>query len=551
MKYTLVFIALLVLCSTVLARTQRWTSVERTNAFIDTVGCSVWPQPQLVTYGSVVASVDPNHFSITTNSGSQVLQYSIERFKSLLLFPFNSTATTGSIQSVVITVTNSSENLQLGVNESYSLKISNTNVTITSPEIWGAMRGLETLAQLIQFDAKTLTYNVNCVPVAITDFPRFQWRGLLIDSARHYLMPETIFRTIRAMSFTKFNTLHWHIVDAQSFPAEILQYPELSGQGSYVPDAIYTTSMVESVKNYALTFGIRVVLEFDVPGHAASWGFGYSNLTVDCPAYSANINNIPLNPTYQFTYNVLEGIINQTSTILLDKCMHMGGDEVVYGCWLNNSEVLNFMAKNNIKSARDLEQDFENKLVAIIQKYGRTMVAWEDLYDNGIKLPASSTIYEVWSNRSALQRIINSGYRAITAYGWYLDYQLPLPIQQALVGQWEDTWKVLYLNDPLANVTGNANTLALVLGGEAAMWGEQVDSTNIDSRMWPRACAVAERLWSARGVVNMDSAQKRLRKMRCRMAQLGVGAGPILPGFCPLPKHRAGSYLETFDGYTF
>jgi len=200
-----------------------------------------------------------------------------------------------------------------------------------------------------------------------------------------------------------------------------------------------------------------------------------------------------------------------------------------FGCWLQNSGITSWMKSNGMTTGAQLEQYFEDNLSGIIQRINRTMVVWNDLIDNGVSLP-KNTIVEVWSTPGTLQKVVNAGHQGLLAYGWYLDRQIPDPPSTHY--EWVDTWKDFYSLEPLANVTSNSN---LVIGGEAAMFGEQVDGSNIDSRVWPRACAQAERLWSQRSVVDISDATRRLIGHRCRLAQRGIGAGPIAPDYCPIP----------------
>jgi hexosaminidase len=211
--------------------------------------------------------------------------------------------------------------------------------------------------QLVSYDLTSGTYNIVGTPIEITDAPRFGWRGLLIDTARHYLSIASIKRTIDALSYVKMNTLHWHAVDAQSFPIVSQRFPFLT-KGAYAPNAIYTAADITGIIEYGRQRGVRVIAEFDVPGHAAAWGVGDPSLVVTCPKYSRNINNIPLDVTKQHTYDVLNGFLNEMVTLFTDQYIHLGGDEVVYGCWLDNQGVLDYMKQHGIQSATQLYQMF-------------------------------------------------------------------------------------------------------------------------------------------------------------------------------------------------
>jgi hexosaminidase len=306
----------------------------------------------------------------------------------------------------------------------------------------------------------------------------------------------------------------------------------LSGKGAWAPGFTYNQSVVQEIVAYAQQRGIRVVPEFDMPGHAYSWGYGYPNLTAVCPNYEANIENIPVNPTINFTYQVISAFMSQYSQIFTDNNWHIGGDEVITSCWAEDPSIESWMSSHKMKPIQ-LLQYFENQLQPIVSQNNKIPVCWEDLFDNGIQVP-SNTIIEVWSNKATLSKIVAQGYQGITAYGNYLNYQAP--IQGVYVSQWENTWQTFYNNDPTAGLKLSPTELNLVLGGEGAMWAEQVNSVNFDSRVWPRACAIGERLWSPQTVNSYQAAQPRLVEQRCRIARRGIGAGPIIPDFCPLPS---------------
>merc|ERR1712137_746356 len=500
-------------------------------------GYYVWPKPSTISQGAGSVGINPSSLTITTNSSSSILQRAITRYQKNLIFPMGVSVSSSpepvTFTQLTINVVSSSEDLQLGVDESYSLSIASgaTSGSITAQTIYGAMRGLETFSQLVDWSDNTTSYSINCLPTSISDVPRFPWRGFLMDTARHYLHPSTLFRTIDALAYSKFNTLHWHAVDAESFPVESKTYPLLSQKGAWAPSAVYSQNFIESVVAYALDRGIRVVPEFDMPGHAYSWGKGYPDLTVTCPSYQSNINNVPLNPSLSSTFQMLQSFLPEMAALFPDDCFHIGGDEVVFGCWEDNTQVVNWMQQQGYNDQQTL-QYFENQVAPILTGVNKTAVVWEDLFDNGIILP-SQYIVEVWSDGSTLQALLRSGYRAITAYGYYLNEQEPVPGETT--GQWVDTWKLMYQFDPLAGTSLNPTQLDLFLGGEAAMWGEQVDSVNYDSRVWPRACAVSERLWSQADVTDVSDATTRLTEHRCRLARRGIGASPIVPDYCSIP----------------
>jgi hexosaminidase len=508
---------------------------------------NVWPQPQEFARGSILLTLSPGSLRFNTSSRSQLLKAAIARYQTAF-FPFPYGAAIPNepeLTSVTINVASSNELLQLGVNENYTLIVDTSGAVINAGTVFGAMHALESLAQLIDYNITTNTYAIEETPIYIFDFPRFPWRGVMIDTGRHYLETETILTMIDALAINKMNTLHWHVTDSQSFPMQSSKYPNLAIAGSYqYPQATYSPENVSAIVSYAYERGVRVVPEFDVPGHSYSWGHGYPNLTIDCQAFTSwGVNGVTLDVTSGFTYEVLDGFIGEMRSLFMDNYMHFGSDEVLYDCWNKTPAVVQWMKDNNIPSFELLEQYFENNLAKITKKNGVTnRVFWEDAYaDHNVSFDLGTTTFEVWLSLEYLVRITAAGYPVILANGFYLDVQKPGP---NIHYEWVDTWQDFYSNEPFGGVAENitAAQRALVLGGEACMWGEAVEDENIFSRVWIRASGTAEKLWSSfvytnssLNDTNFQNTENRLIEFRCRLKRRGIHATALRPDYCPLP----------------
>lgn len=419
--------------------------------------------------------------------------------------------------------------MQLGVNESYQLNISPEGVcSIAADTVWGALHAMETFTQLLVREQSAVA--LNYLPVLVNDNPRFSHRGLLIDSSRHYLSVAELKRLVDTLPMSKFNALHWHIVDAQSFPMDAPSAPLLV-RGAYSAQATYSVADIEAVVQYGASRGVRVFLEIDVPGHAASWTAGYPEVMADCfVKYSYNINNFALNPTKEETFAVLQNVLKDSVTATgiagTGGMLHIGGDEVVYGCWNNDTSILEYLAAHNLTTDQ-LLMEFVERADEMVRGLGATPVHWEEVFKAGQKGgrpldPAQGTIFEVWTNKEQIKSIVQQSFRVIAAPSdvWYLDHA-------------ENTWSVMYSYDPVAGLT--SSEAELIIGGEVAMWGEHVDDCNIESIVYPRAAAVGERLWSPASLVDdaaLDEAQARLEVQRCRMKQRGFQPSALDPGFC-------------------
>jgi hexosaminidase len=482
-----------------------------------------------------VLNVDSS-FKFTQKSSSGLLNRAIERYEALLAVP--SKGQRGDLTSCVVEATDVSEDgLDLHVDESYTLNVAEDGgCSISATTVWGALRGLETFTQLLKRGAATSQAQstrkqpvtskhgdedgnvfLEYAPAVVKDFARFSHRGVMIDSSRHYLPLDAIRLLIDTLPASKFNVLHWHTVDAQSFPLALPSVPDLA-KGAYSEALTYSAEDLASIRDYAWDRGVRIVYEVDVPGHAASWTAGYPQIMADCfVKYSYNINDFALNPTLDETYTVLNSVLGDIAAATGTKYLHIGGDEVVYGCWNNDTSIVNWMAEKGYSGDQTLGY-FVEKADGLIFDLGATPVHWEEVFTAGIR-PDPRAIFQVWTEQSKIQAIVAAKYNVVASPSdvWYLDHA-------------ENTWDVMYNYDPTVGLS--AEEAGYILGGETAMWGEQVDASNLIQKIYPRASAVAERLWSAQDVTDQDYAKQRLLVQRCRLLARGFNAAPIEPGYC-------------------
>ena len=446
--------------------------------------------------------------------------------------------------------------------ESYELVIdvdpasSKVTATLTSTSVWGAIYGLTTFTQLfypvpagsnkLHTGSDKTSLTVDGLPIAITDRPRFPWRGVLLDTANHFFPLVDVLRTVDALSLNKYNVLHWHIVDSYSFPFQSAAYPGL-GKGAWSPAAVYSPQDIRTVRDYALERGVRVVLEIDMPGHAYSWGLGVPNITVPCPDYGTDldighVNAVPLDPSRDETYQVVDGLLRELVSLIdaSENYLHLGGDEIEDGCWNASTSVVSWKNGLGLGSWAAVKRYFYRKVWdQTVNPMRKKAVTWEDLYLNSssgvldfkspnVPFKPSEAVIEVWTDTKYLSQVVEAGYDGIYAAAWYLDRQQP--VDGIVNWEWLDTMWQMYSVEPEEHVVpGSSGT---VLGGEASMWSEQVDTHTLDARIWPRASAVAERLWSPKTCVDHEYAAWRLREHRCRMVARGIGAGPFWSEHC-------------------
>lgn len=388
--------------------------------------------------------------------------------------------------------------------ESYTLEINLPQSTISAPTVVGALRGLETFLQLLEGDRDGFY-----IPAAIIkDSPRFRWRGLLIDIGRHYEPPEVLKRNLDAMAAVKMNVFHWHLTEDQGFRIESRKFPKLHQLGS--DGNFYTQEQAREIIAYAAARGIRVVPEFDMPGHATAWLVGHPELGSAPGPYTiergAGIFNPTLDPTREETYKFLDAFLGEMAALFPDTYMHIGGDENNGKQWDANPKIQAFMKEKGFKDNHALQTYFNQRLLKILQKHGKRMMGWDEIFQPD--LPKDVVIHS-WRGQQALAEAARRGYEGILSNGYYIDLAFPTSDH--------------YLNDPVPEgSTLTPAEAARVLGGEATMWSEWVNQDTIDSRIWPRTAAIAERLWSPREVRDVDDMYRRLAIVSVQLEELGL-----------------------------
>ncbi|HWS87781.1 MAG TPA: family 20 glycosylhydrolase [Pyrinomonadaceae bacterium] len=388
--------------------------------------------------------------------------------------------------------------------ESYTLEVNDRQAVLKAPTVVGVLRGLETFLQLVEADREGFY-----VPaVSINDRPRFPWRGLMLDVARHYQPLEVIKRNLDGMAAVKLNVLHWHLTEDQGFRIESKRFPKLHTLGS--DGLFYTQEQAREIIAYARERGIRVVPEFDMPGHATAWLVGHPELASKPGTYTIErrpgIFDPALDPTREETYKLLEAFLGEMAALFPDAYMHIGGDENEAKHWNESPQIQAFMKEKGLKDNHALQTYFNQRVLRILKKNNKRMMGWDEIFQP--ELPREVVIHS-WRGPKALAEAARRGYDGVLSNGYYID--LAFPASQH------------YLNDPLPEGHGLTDAEARhVLGGEATMWAEWVSPETIDSRIWPRTAAIAERLWSPREVRDVEDMYRRLSAVSVQLEELGL-----------------------------
>jgi hexosaminidase len=432
------------------------------------------------------------------------LDLGVQRFQTQLSrqtgIPFRPAP--GSVPILTVHSDHGREAVQrLGEDESYELTVMASSAQLNAATPLGVLHGLQTFLQLVQITPTGFAAPV----VTIKDQPRFPWRGLLIDVSRHFIPVDVLKRNIDGLAAVKMNVLHWHLSDDQGFRAESKKFPKLTGMGS--DGLFYTQEEIRDVIAYAHDRGIRVIPEFDMPGHSRSWFLGYPELASGPGPYTLESGDPIIDPTRESTYKFLEKVIAEMAKLFPDAYFHIGGDEVDGKQWDSNPQIQAFIHSHGMKNNQDLQAYFNQRLQKIVAKNHKIMVGWDEILHPDLP---KTIIVQSWRGQASLAAAAKQGYTGMLSNGYYLDLMWPASRHYAV--------------DPMS---GDAATLTpeqqkLILGGESCQWAEWVTPENIDSHIWPRNAPIAERLWSPQNVTDVDSMYTRMNAVSLDLEWLGL-----------------------------
>jgi len=395
--------------------------------------------------------------------------------------------------------------LQLGEDESYHLVVTTTHVQLTAANPLGALHGLQTFLQLVRITPQGFSVPV----VTIDDEPRFPWRGLMIDVGRHFMPVPVIERNLDGMEAVKLNVFHWHLSEDQGFRVESKLFPKLQGKGS--GGLFYTQQQVAEVIEYAKERGIRVVPEFDMPCHTSAWLTGYPDLGSAPGPYQIvtkwGVFDGAMDPTRETTYQFLDKFLGEMTALFPDSYFHIGGDECDGKEWDANPRIKAYMSTHGLRDDAALQAYFTGRLQKLVAGHHKIMEGWDEVLQ---RETPRDVVIQSWRGQASLAQAAKQGNRGLLSNGYYID------LNQSAAQH--------YLVDPLS---GDGASLtpqqrARVLGGEATMWSEFVTPENIDSRIWPRTAAIAERLWSPQEVRDVDSMYARLAVVSQKLEYYGL-----------------------------
>jgi len=465
---------------------------------------NLMPMPGSVQQGSGQLPITQS-FSVTvTGAHDATLDAAVQRFTKQLSaqtgIPFR--PKDGAAATLTVHADKGLEPIQkLGEDESYQLTVTDSAAQLTAPTALGALHGVQTFLQLV-----TITPSGFAAPaVTIKDQPRFPWRGTMIDVSRHFIPLDVLKRNLDGMAAVKMNVLHWHLSDDQGFRAQSKVFPKLTGMGS--DGQFYTQEGMRDLIGYAHDRGIRVVPEFDMPGHSRSWVIGYPELASGPGPFTLEQGDPIFDPTREETYKFLEKFIAEMAKLFPDPYFHIGGDEVDGKQWDANPKIQEFIHAHGMKNNQDLQAYFNKRLEKILTKNHKIMVGWDEILHPDLP---KTIVVQSWRGQASLAIAAQQGYRGLLSYGYYLDLMWPTSRH--------------YEVDPMSGAAANLTPeqKALILGGESCQWAEWVTPENIDSHIWPRNAAIAERLWSPQDVTDVNSMYARMHTVSLELESLGL-----------------------------
>ena len=472
---------------------------------------SLMPLPAKVQPGTGALKIDEGFSVAFAGHKEPRLEQAAERFLLQLhhetgIVIANRGPVGASKATLVVSTDRASKPVQeLGEDESYTLEVTASSAKLRAANPLGTLHGLQTFLQLV-----TITADGFAAPaVSIQDQPRFPWRGLMIDVSRHFIPLPVLKRNLDGMESVKLNVFHWHLSDNQGFRVESRKLPKLHAQGS--DGLYYTQDEVRDLIAYARDRGIRVVPEFDMPGHSTAWFVGYPELASGPGPYQIErgwgVADPAMNPTNEKTYKFLNDLFGEMTKLFPDQYFHIGGDEVNGKEWDANPKIQEFMKAHDIKNDVALQAYFSQRVQELVVKRGKTPIGWDEILVPGV---SKNIMIQSWRGTEALATAAKEGYRGILSNGYYIDLG----------------WSAArhYAVDPMGGAAADLTLeeKARILGGEATMWSEYVNWENMDSRIWPRTAAIAERYWSPQSTTDIASMYARMEVESTRLEWLGL-----------------------------
>ena len=510
---------------------------------------SLIPQPVSVIAGDEVFELGSSTKIVLSEGNEEIAKMAelfAERLSPALGFKLETNVGSASGSSIFLELL-SDEDSEIQ-SEGYILNVDKKGVQISANTTAGLFNGLQTLAQLmpaeIENQNKTSISDWQIPAVEIIDYPRFPWRGLMLDVSRHFFTKDEVLAYIDQMVKYKFNVLHLHLSDDQGWRVEIKAYPLLTEVGAWrVPrqgtwwtfdppkegeeatqGGFYTHEDIREMVKYAADRQVTILPEIDIPGHSLAMIAAYPELSNTGKKYPVNpgskfytIDDNTLDPSNEKVYEVLDNIFTEIADLFPSEFIHIGGDECYKGFWRRNPSCLALMKKEGLKDANELQSYFIKRIEKILQTKGKKMIGWDEILEGG--LAPEATVMS-WRGMQGGIKAAQMGHKVVMTptQHCYLDlYQGDPAIEP-------QTYSMLRLKDVYRfEPVPEGVDPGLVLGGQGNLWTESVVTLRHAEYMtWPRSLALAEVLWTSKEQRNWNNFIPRMEDHFLRFDQADI-----------------------------
>lgn len=467
---------------------------------------------------------------------------------------------------------NSSGNIRLSLfndgalgSEGYKLNVSTSLVTITANKPAGLFYGMQTLLQLLpkEIESKTAVKNINWnIPaITVTDYPRFSWRGLMFDVARHFFTKKDIEQYIDQMVRYKFNLLHMHLTDDEGWRIEIKGLPKLTEVGAWnvkkvgyfgtfsppAPDeprnfgGFYTQEDIKELVQYAKERFVNILPEIDVPGHSLAAVVSYPELSCTSGAENYHVRSgeeimdwshgappialldNTLCPANEKVYTFLDKVLTQVAQLFPFEYIHMGGDECPKNFWEKSDAIKSLMQKEGLKTMEEVQSYFEKRLEKIVESKGKKFMGWDEILEGGL---APNAVVMSWRGMKGGIQAAKMGHEVVmspTTFA-YLDYMQGDPIIEPHI------YATLRLNKAYQfEPVPEGVDPKYIKGGQANLWTEQVyNMRHAEYMTWPRGLAISESLWTPKTKKNWNDFTNRVEKQFERLDVAEIKYAPSM-----------------------
>ncbi len=510
---------------------------------------AIIPQPQNLTRleGSFKLAPDSRIYADSSSAETAQLLASKLRQSTGWQFPVSDKSSPELKGTDGILLTTRGADANLGA-EGYELVVDKNSVVIRAPTQTGLFYGAQTLLQLLPpetFSAKTTSGVVWEIPCGkITDQPRFGWRGLMLDVSRHFYTKAEVKRYLDNMALHKLNRFHWHLVDDNGWRVEIKKYPKLTDVGAWRSDigfgldpkdttaygkdgrygGFYTQEDIREVVAYATKLHITVVPEIEMPGHSIAALAAYPQFSCTGQPQSTDIGAGVHAGVYcagkDATFDFLKDVLAEVIPLFPGKYIHIGGDEVPKDNWKKCDQCQARIKENGLKNEHELQSYFIRRIEKIINAQGRSLMGWSEIREGGL---AESAALMDWIGGGAESAA--SGHDVVmspTSHSYFDYYQSRDTANEPKAIGGFLPLKVVYEFEPMPAKLA-PDLRHHILGGQGNLWTEYIpNARRLDYMTYPRACALAEIVWSPKEARDWVGFQKRLTTHQQRLDQLGV-----------------------------